>query len=254
MLTLGIDGRPQTFAEAQSAASTLEKMIRDDPSFEEPLLPLVYLYNTDFGHTCAGSSGPAERARALELAKTALAMDRLNAHARIALGWCYLRQRQWDLAKMHFDKALSLNPFHFRRLMEIDFAFILLDQLEQAQEILDRCLLINPTPHDDYYTDLGLLSLIRGDHDRAESFLKVGLNPEIWCSVYTAINAQMAGRPAAADAASALSKVRAIWPETRALTREAMVGWISQHHPFRSPEAERRFLGAASETFGDLSA
>jgi DNA-binding SARP family transcriptional activator len=252
MLTLGIDGRPQTFGEAQYAAETLEKMIRDDPSFEEPLLPLVYLYNTDFGHTRALSSGPGERARALELAKTALAMDRLNAHARIALGWCYLRQRQWDLARMHFDMALSLNPFHFRRLMEIDFAFILLDQLEQAQEILDRCLVINPTPHDDYYTDLGLLSLIRGDYDLAESYLKVGINPEIWCSVYTAINAQMAGRPAADDATNALSKVRAIWPETRALTPEAMVEWISQHHPFRSPEVERRFLAAALETFSDL--
>lgn len=252
MLVLGIDARPQTFAEAQAAASTLETMIRDDPTFGEPLLPLVYLYNTDFGHTRACSSGPAEHARALELAKAALAMDRLSVHARTALGWCYLRRRQWDLAKMHFDKALSLNPFHVRRLMEIEFGFILLDQLEQAREILDRCLLINPASHDDYFTDLGLMSLIKGDHDLAESYLEVGVDPEIWCSIFRAIKAHMAGRPAASEVASALSKVRAIWPDTRALTQEAIVGWISQHHPFRSSAVEKRFLAAAAQTFSDL--
>ena len=252
MLALGVDEQPQTFAEAQATAQALEAMIRDDPTFGEPLLPLVYLYNTDFCHTRPFSSGPAEHARALELAKAALAMDRLSVHARTALGWCYLRRRQWDLAKMHFDKALSLNPYHFRRLMEIEFAYIFLGQLDQAREILDRCLLINPTSHDDYFTDLGLLSMVRGDNDLAESYLKIGVDPQIWCSIYTAMNTRMAGRRSVSEVASALSKVRAIWPETRPLTREAMVAWISQHHPFRSQEVERRFLTAAAETFADL--
>jgi hypothetical protein len=97
-----------------------------------------------------------------------------------------------------------------------------------------------------------LLSLIVGDHDLAESYFEVSANPEIWAPIYTAINSQMAGRRSASKIENAVARVRAIWPETRPLTCEAIVEWISQHHPFRSAEVERRFLSAAAHTFSDL--
>jgi DNA-binding SARP family transcriptional activator/TolB-like protein len=251
MLALGLDARPRTFAEARAVADGLEAMILADPTSAAPLLALSYLYNTDFGDTRGCSSGPAEHARALELAKAALAIDPMSVHARTALGWCYVRQRRWDVAKVHLEKALALNPFHVRRLMEIGFAHILLDETERARQMYDRCLFLNPAPADEYFTDLGLLSMVRGDHDLAETYFEVGANPSIWCPIFAAINARMAGRHSAEKAGRVVSRVRKIWPDSQPLTRDALVGWISHHHPFRSPEVEGRFLTAAADTFSD---
>ena len=252
LLARGVDARARTFEEARAAADALETMLAADPDSGRALLPLAFMYNTDFFLTRAGSSGPKERARALELAKMALARDRANGHAYVVIGWCYLRRRQWAPAKAHFEQALALNPFHVRRMMEIGYGLLFLDELDTARALLDRCLLLNPSPQDGYFTDLGLLSLIRGDHDLAESYFELGADPEIWSSVFGAMNSQMAGRPFADKARVAVAKVRAIWPDTSPLTGESLVEWILSHHPFRSPEVEGRFVAAASATFGDL--
>ena len=55
--------------EARAAAAELEALIAERPDFGLTYPPLVRLYNTDFGCTAFGSSGPPERDRALELAK-----------------------------------------------------------------------------------------------------------------------------------------------------------------------------------------
>jgi len=124
LLAHGVDARARTFVEARAAADALEDMITGDPNSSRGLLPLAYMYNTDFFLTRAGSSGEAERDRALELGKTALARDRSNVHAYAVVGWCYLRRRQWAPAKAHFDQALALNPFHVRRLMEVGYGYL----------------------------------------------------------------------------------------------------------------------------------
>ena len=252
LLARGVDARARTFEEARAAADALEIMLADNPDSGRALLPLAFMYNTDFFLTRAGSSGPVERARALELAKMALARDRANGHAYVVIGWCYLRRRQWGPAKTYFEQALALNPFHVRRLMEIGYGFLFLDELDTARALLDRCLLLNPSPQDDYFSDLGLLSLVRGDHDLAESYFELAAAPEIWCGVFGAMNSQMAGRPFADKARAAIAKVRRIWPDSHPLTGDTLVEWISSHHPFRSEEVEGRFVAAARATFSDL--
>lgn len=252
LLAHGVDARPRTYAEARAAADALEAMIAADVDSTRGLLPLAYMYNTDFFLTRAGGSGEIERDRALDLAKTALARDRSNVHAYVVIGWCYLRRRQWAPAKAHFDQALALNPFHVRRLMEVGYGYLFLGDTDSARSLLDRCLLLNPSPQDGYFTDLGVLSLVKGDHDLAESYFELGADPEIWCSVFSAMNAHMAGRPSASKTQKALARIRAIWPAERPLTTTAMVDWMSSHHPFRAPDVESRFLAAARETFAGL--
>ncbi len=252
LLARGVDARARTFAAARAAADALEAIVAADPGSARALLPLAYLYNTDFGYTRAGSSGPAEQARALELTKAALAIDRTNVHAYTSTAWCYLRRRQWMPAKLHFDQALALNPLHVRRLMEIGYGFLMLDEREAARALLDRCLALNPAPRDGYFADLGLLCLIHGDHAQAETYFELGADPEIWSGIYTAINAQMGGWPSPAKARAAVASVRSIWPDSRPLTTEAVVAWIASHHPFRSAEVEGRFLDAAARAFAHL--
>jgi len=252
LLARGPDAKARNFHEARAAADSLEAMIAANPSFLPPYLPLSFLYNTDFDYTRAESSGSLERARAFELAKMALALDRGNVQAYTTMGWCYLRRRQWRSARDYFDQALALNPYHVRRLMEVGYGLLFLGDLESARALLDRCLLLNPSPQDGFFTDLGLLSMVRGDHERAASYFELTADPEIWGSLYTLINAQMGALGTAGKRETAVASIASIWPQESSMTADAVVAWIAHHHPFQDGEVEQWFLNAAREAFRGL--
>ncbi len=249
LLARGPEAKARTFAEARAAADALEAMLAADPAVALPYFTLTYLYNTDFGYTRAGSSGPFERARALELAKTALALDRGHVHGYTVAGWCYLRRRQWAAARMHFEQALALNPFHVRRVMEVGYGLLFLGDLDMARTLFDRCLLLNPSPEDGFFMDLGLLALVRGEHDLADSYFDLMADPEIWGGIFSAMNATLGGRPSPERTTAATARIAAIWPPGETMTGEAVVGWIAAHHPFHDQATEARFLAAARATF-----
>ncbi len=252
LLSRGPDAKVKDFAEAQAAVASREAMIAHDPDFAPPYLPLSYLYNPDFQYTRAGGSGEAERARAFDLAKRALALDRSNVQAYTALGWCYLRRRQWRSAKDHFDQALVLNPYHVRRLMEVGYGRLFLGDTTGARALLDRCLLLNPFPRDGFFTDLGLLSLVGGDHERAASYFDLTADPEIWGAIYPLINAHMGGLDPADLRGRAVAAAAGIWPPAEDMTSTAVVGWIARHHPFQDKDVEARFLSASERAFAGL--
>jgi DNA-binding SARP family transcriptional activator/Tfp pilus assembly protein PilF len=235
----------ETYDGARAAADELETLIKADPAFPLPYLPLARLYNTDFSYTRAGSSGPKERAEALRLSKHALTLDRGHVHGYTVTGWCYLRSRLWEPARAHFDQALSLNSFHAARTKEVGFGLIFLGDVDRARALLDRSLLLNPAPEDDFFMCLGLLELVRGDHDRAASYLELVAQPTMWSEVYGAMNAAMAGRPSEDRTAAARTRIAAIWPADSPWDPEAVVRWIGDHHPFRHKDAETRFLDGA---------
>jgi DNA-binding SARP family transcriptional activator/TolB-like protein len=235
LLTWGPDAKTRDYEQARAAAASLEAMISADPSFARPYLPLSYLYNTDFGHSRALSSGPAQHARALDLAKMALAIDRKNAHAYTAAGWCYLRRRRWDAAKRYFEQALALNPYHVRRLMEVGFGLLFLGDVERARTILDRCLLINPAPQDGFFNDLALISIVEGETELASSYLELTAAPKIWGNLYGLICAELSGQKTDERRELFLTQVRHIWPQEISMTTDTLVNWIEAHHPFQDP-------------------
>ena len=237
----------RSFDDARAAARELESIIEAEPGFVLPYLPLARLYNTDFGYTRALSSGPADRERAFLLAKTALAKDRRHVHGYTVMGWCYLWRHQWDAARSHFDQAIALNPFHAERVMEVGFGYLFLGEAETARQLLDRCLMLNPEPRDEFFTDLGLLELLRGDFNRAESYFELVANRTVWDTIYIAVNARLGGLPFAAKAETARSRLAAIWPEDVPMTEDAVLDWIGNHKPFRREEDRSRLLEGARE-------
>ncbi|HEY0650009.1 BTAD domain-containing putative transcriptional regulator [Phenylobacterium sp.] len=232
----------ETHAEARAAAEALEALVAADPDFALPYLPLATLYNTDFRYTLAGSSGPEERLRALALAKKALGVDRGHVHGYTVTGWCYLWQRRWASAEAHFEQAISLNPFDARRMMEAGFGYIHLGDLGKARSLLDRCLILNPAPEDKFFADLGFLEVLCGDHERAASYFDLVAHPDIWCRIYNAINAGLAGEADEELDAAACRAISAIWPASMALTDDAVVDWIASQHPFKAPELAQALL------------
>ena len=237
----------RTHGAARRAAEDLEALIADHPTFAPPYLPLAFLYNTDFAYTRAMSSGPTEKARAFQLSKTALSLDRGLAHAYTVAGWCYLRARQYAPAETHFEQAISLNSFETIRLMEVGFGMVMAGRLDRARALLDRSLLLNPQPYDDFFIGLGILEFARGDHARAKSYFDLTASPDIWGIVFTAANGNTGGCADPALAAQARAAIAAIWPSDRPFETESVVAWVASHNPFRDPGVEHRFLTAVRQ-------
>jgi hypothetical protein len=108
--------------------------------------------------------------------------------------------------------------------------------------LLDRCLLVNPTPDDGFFNDLALLNMIGGAHDSAATYFELVADPSTWGVIYKAVNAELAGHGAPRLSQAARERIAEIWPQEREMDDEAVVQWVSTHHPFRSPEVEERFL------------
>ncbi len=240
----------RTFAQATAAKLELEALVAEVPTFALPYLPLAALYNTDFRFTLAGSSGPTERARALQLTRRALTFDREHANSYTQVAFSHLYKAQWELARENFDQALKLNPFHALRVNEVGFGMVFLGELDTAQKLLDRCLLLNPSPRDDFFVDLGLLALMRGAPDRAVNYFELVADPGIWALVYGAIAAQMTGGEVDEKAALVRSRIAEIWPRRTEMDLEAMVAWIASHHPFRHEAHAGYFLLGARRMLG----
>lgn len=231
-----------SFSRAQGAARLLETLIESHPDFSLPFLPLAFLYNTDFNCTRAGSSGSVEFSRALELAKQAIVLDRDNAHAYSVTGWCLLRRRSWAPAQRNLELALELNPFHATRVMEVGWGLMFLGDLDRAEALLHRCLLLNPTPIDDYFQDLGMLALLRGEHDKAAGYFELIAAPSVWDKLYAAVNAELGAFASAEQAHHATLAVSEIWPADRPMQTDEVLKWVDLHHPFQKPEMSHRLL------------
>jgi DNA-binding SARP family transcriptional activator len=232
--------KAKTFEDAQRAAEALEALIADDPGFSFAYLPLARLYNTDFNLTRAGSSDGAARERAFELAKSAVALDRGHVHAYTVMGWCHLWRGNWDAAQWHFDQAVELNPFHADRLMEVAFGHLFLGDLVRARALLERCLVLNPTPKDGFFLDLGLLEFLEGRFDLAANHFDRVVDPTVFFDeIYAAVNAVAAGNRSQRPK-NALKRILAVWPPDAPADPESMAAWFAEIHPFKSEHMARK--------------
>ena len=242
LLARAAAARVSDFADAERAAAGLEALIAEAPTSVFAYLPLARLYNTDFGYTRAMSSTEALRDRAFELTRCALDLDRRHVHAYSVMGWCFLWRKCWDAAANYFEQAEDLNPYNAERLMEIGFGLLFLGELGQARTLLERCLIIHPTPSDGFFMDLGLLELLEGRFDEAEVRFDMVAKPTIFDDIYAAVNGVLAGRASAARMRRARQRIAAIWPPGEIADPAAMTRWFANHHPFASEMAGRPLL------------
>jgi len=231
-----------SFAEAKAAAAALEALIAEHPGFALAYPPLVRLYNTDFGYTGLGSSGEAERERALDLAREGLAADRGNVHAHTVLGFSYLWHDEPDLARQCFEQALALNPYNPIRLQECATGFTYMGDLERARALLDKAFELNPVPDDDCHEDRGRLLLIEGDYRAARTQLGAILKGSIWAPLHLAVcEVQLGIERGRKRFAEWRRRVEQQWHAPAAPEPAELAAWILRHHPL-PPELAERFL------------
>lgn len=240
--------------EAREAAAAWEALIDEAPDFTPAYPPLIRLYNTDFCYTGLGTSGPEERARAYRLAHRAVAVDPSDAHLHSVKGWCHLWAGEAALARAHLAEALERNPYNQNRLIEVATGFLLLDELDRAETLLERCrdltALATEIPHE----EIGLLRLLRGDPGGAAESLslagrihpddRVTTRPSIASELYALLAATAARAPDLPEQAEAWrSRVRECWAGSDEPTDDRLVEWSLFHNPFSRPSRREWWTG-----------
>jgi DNA-binding winged helix-turn-helix (wHTH) protein/tetratricopeptide (TPR) repeat protein len=254
-------GGRQSYADARGVAEAWEALIAAHPGFAPAYPPLTRLYNTDYCYSGLGATGTDERRRAYELAHKAVAIDPTESHLQTVMGWSHLWAGEAALARQHLDEALHLNPYNRNRLVEVSTAFMYLDDLAGAAELLAQCRDMLPFAAAAPHEEEGLLLLLRGEYEEAAGELALGRrhHPDDDAGTEPAIMSELYALLAAAGAKSAdlpersrrwQERMARHWCGPEAPDRERLTQWVLFHNPFQS--AARRewvlgLLGAAME-------
>jgi len=224
---------PCSHAEALDAEMALRSLIRENPQFTFAYLALARLLNTDYGYTLASSSTARKRDEALALAQSALALDRAMSAAWLHVGFCLLRRREWEAAKIHIDQAMRLNGNDHTKLNVASTLYLYIGDLEMSETLLQRSLEFMREPSGDYMSDLGLLRLVQGRYQDAYDILLASPRPLLFTHVYLAVAAHLGGRESKAIVADCRQRLAPIFGGGYEPSAKAISDWIVSHHPFR---------------------
>lgn len=240
----------RSYEEARLAADDLERLIAERPDFGLAYPPLVRLYNVDFGWTGLGASGPAERARALELARAGLAADRGNVNAYTVLGFCCLWHDEHGQARDCFERALALNPYNPTRLNEVATGLVWLGEFDRARALFDFSALLQPYVDDLYLEDRCQMALLEGDHDEVLRLVRQMGSMRWWSSLYEALcETDAAARQA--KLATWIGCVESCWHRPEPPSRDELEEWLGFHHKFAEP-LRGQFMALLRERLAEL--
>ena len=227
-----------SLAEVREAAALFEKVLEEDPSIVNAHLHLARIYNTDFMLRLAGHDPAPLRARAFDLSLRAAALDPANGHVHSRLAWCYLRRGDAVQAVRRFDASIEVGPHHADGLNEAGFGLCHIGLLDRAAELITRAFELNPFPPDEYFSDWGVLAMLRGQHDDAEAQFEISRDPAIHYQAVRCANLALGGHQARAEAqAEALRAAFApLWHNPTPPTNADIVAGIHVFLPLHLPE------------------
>ena len=240
---------PRDHDEALEAERELRQMMLLQPRFAFAPLALSRLLNTDYGYTRAFASGPEQWQAALDLARSALAMDRGLPAAWLQVGFSLLRRREWGAAQLHIEKGAELNPYDHTKLNIVATAFLYLGETERSETYLMRSLALMRGPSSDYLNDLGLLRLVQGRPGEAHDAMVASPRPMLFNHILATIAAHQSGHDAKAPAAAARQALAPIFPGRNPPATAAIRDWFIAHHPFRDPATRKMLARGIDDSF-----
>jgi Tfp pilus assembly protein PilF len=99
----------------------------------------------------------------------------LDSHFHLAL--IYAKRRTWDRAEEHFGKAMRLKPGAYWVLQGYAHAKLSADHIEEAEQLLQKALEINPR-HSPTLVDLGTVYARLRDEVAAESYFRQAIEAD----------------------------------------------------------------------------
>jgi adenylate cyclase len=150
----------------------------------------------------AGSAG-AGLDLALESAAKAVTLDDGDAVCHCILGMIYLYAKSFDLAKLHLDRALELNPNDPDLVVKQGALEIFSGRPQVALDLFDRAELLNPRPPNWYRHHRGLALYGMQRYAEASTVFERMIARPKYVVRYLAASYAQSGRPAEARAAAA---------------------------------------------------
>jgi adenylate cyclase len=140
-----------------------------------------------------------------QAAQAAVSLDPADGRAHAVLGTYHMYLGEFDPGLVEYDKALSLNPNDAEVLREVASNLPWLGKPEQALEIIERSMRLNPYYDESYYNPVRSACYFTGQYERAIATIKkkkeVGFFDQLFL---TMSHAQLGQEGAAAHAAAEL--------------------------------------------------
>jgi TolB-like protein/class 3 adenylate cyclase/Tfp pilus assembly protein PilF len=223
---LGIEYKHRfTQEDNQKAKELLSKAIEIDPSFVRAYVGLAMAYSNDIDDGWTSSRAGSLNAW-LKAVRTALALDPSDSQAHMMLAnYCqYTGDFEQSLAE--FEKAMSLNTNDADVLLIAAWGMPWFGRPEQAAELADRAIRLNPNYPDWYNQGLLPVYFFTGQYDRALAVTQSRLNREMWDYVFRPLVYAQLGRTT--DAATAAADLVESSPEYSAERWLSNTGWFSR--------------------------
>lgn len=109
--------------------------------------------------------------RSLEYGQKAVALDAQDSRAHYAVGHGYLCLGQHDIAELHVDKALALNPSEYHNLCFKGYMLACTGQYEESEAMFSASIRRNPLSPKSCFCGVGLSRYLASRYDDATAML-----------------------------------------------------------------------------------
>ena len=191
---LRADALPFSDPAMEAEAEALyRKAIELDPTYARAyaLLANILRVRWDFGMVDDASLVE----QALDLAKTAVALDQNDGACQGILGLVHLSRKDFDLAEHHYQKALTLNrnsaTLHASMGSMLSYIGKTSEAIEAFKEAKELDPYLNPSW---YWAALGVAHFITRDYDAAIASFNLSSIMPYWVHAYMAASYAFAGR------------------------------------------------------------
>ena len=220
-----------------------ERAVGLDPDYAAAYAGLSISYVHEY--EASWSEAPEEALeRSYSLARKAVALDDADSTARYALANACFYRGQHELAKVHIEKALELNPNDYHNICAKAWFLAFSDRPSEGVACSIEAMRLNPLAPDNCLFAIGMAEYVAGRYEEAlAAFGKTkdwGLLRPAWIA---ACYAQL-GRDAQAQTAAA--EVRELAPSDPSIPDEADIehwrAYWSRLIKFEDPNDRERFL------------
>jgi len=182
---------PAIEAEAQAL---YEQAIKLDPTYARAYALLANLLRLKWDYGASGD--PSLLARALELAKKAVALDENDGMCHGILGFVHLARYDHDLAEHHYQKARSLNPISATLSATTGVLYTYLGRPEEALDHFREARNIDPFFNPTWYwSALGAAHFAARQYPETISAMNRSSVMPYWSHAYLAAAYAYAGQP-----------------------------------------------------------
>jgi adenylate cyclase len=171
-----------TKEDNEQARLMFEKAISLDPDYASAYAGLGFTYYEAWSQQW--SQDPETLDRAYEMATEAIALDSSQAGAHALLGWVYLWRKQHDLSIALMEQATTLDPNDANHYNDLAQVLVFAGKPEEAIGLTQKAMRLNPHYPVQYPFTLGFAYLFLDQYDDAIAALEEALtiNPFFFAS------------------------------------------------------------------------